>query len=129
MRQRTLARLTISSATGAIAPVTFEWWLNATTFTRSSSSSESRSIRPSSVTPYQRSVAPVRRASSCHGIRFAWCSSSVVTMTSPGPTARSKRLSPNVYDTRLIDSVAFLVNTSSSVSAPTKAAMSARPCS
>ncbi len=26
-----------SSATGATAPVTFEWWLNATTFTRSSS--------------------------------------------------------------------------------------------
>ena len=49
-------------------------------------------MRPSSVTPYQRKVAPVRRASSCHGIRLAWCSSSVVTMTSPGPTARSKPL-------------------------------------
>ena len=45
--------------------------------------------------PYQRKVAPVRRASSCHGIRLAWCSSSVVTMTSPGPTACSNRLSPN----------------------------------
>ena len=89
-----LARAT-SSATGATAPVTFEWWLNATTFTRSSSSSESRSMRPSSVTPYHFNVAPVRRASSCHGIRLAWCSSSVVTMTSPGPTACSNRLSPS----------------------------------
>ena len=40
-------------ATGATAPVTLEWWLKATTFTRSSSCSESRSMRPSSVTPYQ----------------------------------------------------------------------------
>ena len=69
-----LARETIS-ATGAIAPVTFEWWLNATTFTCSSRSSESRSMRPASgpsvVTEYQRSVAPVRRASSCQGTRLA----------------------------------------------------------
>ncbi|CFS00381.1 Uncharacterised protein [Mycobacterium tuberculosis] len=53
----------------------------------------------------------------------------MVTITSPGPTARSKRLSPSTYDTRLSASVAFLVNTSSSVSAPTNNAMSARPCS
>ncbi|COW34520.1 Uncharacterised protein [Mycobacterium tuberculosis] len=45
--------------------------MNATTLTRSSRYSESRSMRPSSVTPYQRNVAPVRRASSCHGIRLA----------------------------------------------------------
>jgi hypothetical protein len=50
--------------------------------------------------------------------------SSVVTMTSPGPTACSNRLSPGAYDTRLIDSVAFFVKTSSSASAPAKAAMS-----
>ena len=116
-----------SSATGATAPVTLEWWLNATTLTRSSSCSESRSMRPSSVTPYQRRVAPVRCASSCQGMRLAWCSSSVVTMTSPGPTAWSNRLSPNTYATRLIASVAFLVNTSSSASAPTNAAIVGPP--
>src|ERR1700730_2253304 len=123
-----LARLT-SSPTGACAPVTLAWWLKATSLTLSSSCSESRSMRPSSVTPYQRNVAPVRRASSCHGTRLAWCSSSVVTITSPGPTARSKRLSPSTYDTRLSASVAVLVNTNSSASAPTKAATSERPCS
>lgn len=38
-------------------------------------------------------------------------------------------LVPSTYATRLIDSVAFFVNTNSSGSAPTNAAMSARPCS
>lgn len=38
-------------------------------------------------------------------------------------------LVPSAYATRLIDSVAFLVNTSSSTSAPTKSAISHRPCS
>ena len=32
-----------------------------------------------------RSVAPVRKASSCQGIRLAWCSISVTTISSPGP--------------------------------------------
>ena len=44
----------------------------------------------------------------------------------------SKRLSPSTYDTKLSDSVAFLVKTNSSagsIEAPTNAAMSARPCS
>jgi len=106
------ARLTIS-ATGAIAPVTFEWWLNATSFTRSSSSSESKSIRPASWTRV-RDPIPLQRGTGTagkflpRGSDWRGCSSSVVTMTSPGPIARSKRLSPNVYDTRLIDSVAFL---------------------
>ena len=35
----------------------------------------------------QRSVAPVRRQSSCHGTRLAWCSISVTTISSPGPSA------------------------------------------
>ena len=47
------------------------YWVNETTFTDSSRVSESKSIRPSSVTPNQRSVAPVRPQSSCHGTRLA----------------------------------------------------------
>ena len=109
-----LARRTISG-TSATAPVTFDWWVKATTLTDSSSSSESRSIRPSGVTPYHFSVAPVRRASSCHGTRLAWCSSSVTTMTSPSPMRCSPaRSSPSEKATRFSASVAFLVNTSSS---------------
>ena len=69
--------------TSVTAPVTFDWWVNATTFTVSSNSRESMSIRPSSVVVYHFSVAPVRRHNSCHGTRFAWCSSSVTTTVSP----------------------------------------------
>ena len=120
------ARRTIS-ATSACAPVTLDWWVNATTLTVSSSSSESRSMRPSSVIAYHFNVAPVRRASSCHGTRLAWCSSSVITMVSPSPTANSPaRESPSTYATRFNASVAFLVNAISSLSAPTKAAMASR---
>ena len=42
--------------------------------------------------PNQRSVAPVRCASSCHGTRLAWCSISVTTISSPGP--RRNRSAP-----------------------------------
>ncbi len=45
----------------------------------------------------------------CHGTKFAWCSSSVITTRSPGP-----RLSrPQAYATRLSASVAFRVKTTS----------------
>ena len=44
-----------------------------------------RSSRPSSVSPNQRSVAPVRSQSSCHGTMLEWCSISVMTTSSPGP--------------------------------------------
>ena len=92
-------------------------------------------MRPSSVTGYQRRVAPVRRHSSCHGTRFAWCSSSVTTISSPGPSTNRSDSGPRpvrieelliAYATRLIPSVAFLTNTSSSGSAPTNAAMRER---
>ena len=120
------ARRTISS-TSACAPVTFDWWVKATTLTDSSNSSESRSIRPSSVILYHFSVAPVRRASSCHGTRFAWCSSSVTTMVSSAPTASEPaRESPSTYATRLSASVAFFVNAISSFTAPTNDAIASR---
>jgi len=58
----------------------------------------------------------------------------VTTISSPGATANRRSASvtlptealPNAYATRLIPSVAFLVNTTSFGSAPTKAAMRAR---
>src|SRR3954452_3368110 len=69
------------------------------------------SSRPSSVTPNQRSVAPVRSQSSCHGTRLEWCSISDTTISSPGPSDRN---GPDVYATRLIASDEFLVKTTSS---------------
>ncbi len=86
------------------------------------------------MTPYQRSVAPVRRHSSCHGTRLAWCSISVTTTSSPGPSARCSAPGvvaafPSEYATRLMPSVAFLVSTTSSARAPTNAATVARASS
>ena len=77
----------------------------------------------------------MRRHSSCHGTRFAWCSSSVTTISSPGSSANRADSGPsavridafeNAYATRLIPSVAFFVNTTSFGSAPTNAAIRAR---
>ena len=42
------------------------------------------------------SSAPVRRASSCHGTRLAWCSISVTTIRSPGPTRNRSASGPAV---------------------------------
>ena len=53
-----------------------------------------RSRRPSSVTGTQRRVAPVRRVSSCHGMRLAWCSISVTSTSSPGPSANREPVPP-----------------------------------
>ena len=47
------------------------------------------------VTPYHRRTAPVRRHSSCHGTRFAWCSSSVTTISSPGSSANRADSGPS----------------------------------
>ena len=49
------------------------------------------SSRPSGVTPNQRSVAPVRWHSSCHGTMLEWCSISVMTISSPAPSANLPR--------------------------------------
>ena len=56
-----------------------------------------------------RNEAPVRCAMNCHGTKFAWCSSSVTTTTSPGPRLSS----PQAYATRLIASVALRVKITS----------------
>ena len=84
------------------------------------------------MTPNQRSVAPVRWHSCCQGTRLAWCSISVTSTSSPGPTRNRCACGPAVaalliaYATRFSASVALLVNTISPGSAPMKAATRAR---
>lgn len=84
------------SATGLMVPRTFEACEKATILVEEvmTCRASSRRAAPSSSTGMKRSSAPVRAASSCHGIRLAWCSSSVTTMLSPGPTANRRAVSP-----------------------------------
>ncbi len=89
--------------------MTFDWPVTATIFVRSVISEGSTSRRPSGSDVNQRSVAPVRSASCCQGTRLAWCSISVMRISSPG---LSEAVRPKA--TRLIASVALLVNTISS---------------
>ena len=77
------------------------------------SSTFDRSRWPSSVRPNHRSVAPVRSQSSCHGTMLEWCSISVMTTSSPGPTCRSPGQA-RVFAARLSASVAFLRKITSS---------------
>ena len=92
-----LARETIRSS-GFTVPSTLDWWATATTLARSviTLSTSDRSSRPSAVTPNQRSVAPVRWHSCCHGTRLAWCSISVTTTSSPGPRRNRSASGPEV---------------------------------
>ena len=82
------------SRTGLMVPSTLDWWARATSLVRPviRSPAPGRSSWPSSVTPNQRSVAPVRSHSSCHGTMLEWCSISVMTISSPGP--RRNRAEP-----------------------------------
>ncbi len=81
------------------------------------------------MTPNQRRVAPVRSVSSCHGTMLEWCSISVMTTSSPGPTCRSPGQA-SVFAARLSASVAFLRKTTSSRSgAPRNAATLSRASS
>ena len=129
--------LATSRSTGATVPSTLEACANASTLVRSVtiSSSRSRSRRPSSVSPIQRNVAPVRRQACCHGTRLAWCSSSVTTTSSPARSVYGPASAPptpywlSANATRLRPSVAFRVQTSSSSARPTNAATAARACS
>ena len=120
-----------TSATGEIAPVTLETWVKATTRVRSlMAANEAGSRRPSSSTRSHRNVAPVRRASCCHGTRLAWCSASVTTISSPGRRASavpSRVAFCRAYARRFSASVAFFVQTTSSGRAPRKWARWARP--
>ena len=88
-----------------------------------SSSSENT---PFSSGSRNRSLAPVCLATICQGRRLLWCSITDRTISSP-----SWRLpSPQLYATRLRDSVVFLVKMiSSGLAAPRKEATFARALS
>ena len=77
-------------STGFSVPRMLLTWTKASTLVRSltSASRSVRSSRPSSVSGSQRSVAPVRSQSICHGTRLEWCSISVTQTSSPGPSAK-----------------------------------------
>lgn len=121
----TACALAAMSVIGLIVPSAFDTQVSETTLVCSlmSSSMLLRSSRPSSVTPNQRSVAPVRSQASCHGTMLLWCSISVMSTSSPGFSA-----APSVCAARLSASEAFLVKTiSSRFGAPMKAATLSRP--
>mmetsp|Transcript_36924 Transcript_36924/g.91224 ORF Transcript_36924/g.91224 Transcript_36924/m.91224 type:complete len:236 (-) Transcript_36924:550-1257(-) len=59
------------------------------------------------VSPTWRITAPVLAATSCHGTRLLWCSSTDSTISSPG----LRLAMPHVYATRLMASLALRVNT------------------
>ena len=104
------------SATGLIVPSMFDTQVSETTLVRSviRSSMFDRSSRPSSVSPNQRSRAPLRSVRSCHGTMLEWCSISVMTTSSPAPMARSPVAHASVFATRLSASEAFFVKITSS---------------
>ena len=129
------ARATTAS-TGWTTPVTLLACWKATTRVRSPTTSAMLSgiRRPASSIAIQRSVAPVRAARICHGMRLAWCSDSVTTIWSPGPSANRAAASPPMpWDalpmpeaTRLSAAVAFSAQTICSGEAPTNAPTVAR---
>jgi hypothetical protein len=97
-----------------IVPSVFETRFAATTFTRPAlaiASRPSKRSSPESSIPIARNSAPVRFAICCHGTKFAWCSSSVTTATSPGPRLSS----PQAYATRFSACVTLRVKITSLV--------------
>ena len=77
------------------------------------------------MTGTKRTVAPVMPATICHGTMLEWCSISVIRISSPAARLRT----PQAQATRLIASLAFLVNTTDSRGAPTSRATASRPAS
>ena len=76
--------------------MTFDTSATATMRVRSLSSAARSSTvhRPCSSTRTARSRAPVLAASRCQGMRLAWCSASVTTISSPGSSAKRARGAP-----------------------------------
>ena len=101
--------LRVISSTGLIVPSVLDTWVKATSLglRRSRTSNTSWRRIPSSVIGMNSRSASFSWARICHGTRFAWCSISVRTMTSPRPMFRR----PQEYATRLIASVALRVQT------------------
>jgi hypothetical protein len=75
----------------------------------SSFSYASSTTRPRSSTGATRRRAPVSDASCCQGTMLAWCSSQLITISSPAATLRR----PQLLATRLMASVAPRVKTMS----------------
>ena len=103
------------SATGLIVPSMLETQVSETTLVSGviSSSMFDRSSWPSSVSPNQRSSAPLRSVSSCQGTMLEWCSISVITTRSPALIS-SGPAHAIVLATRFSASLAFLVKITSS---------------
>ena len=115
-----------------MVPSMLETQVSETTLVRSviRSSMFDRSSWPSSVRPNQRSVAPVRSVSSCHGTMLEWCSISVMSDLVAGTDLQRPPAQARVLATRLSASVAFLVKiTSSRDGAPMNAATLSRAAS
>mmetsp|Transcript_22187 Transcript_22187/g.88032 ORF Transcript_22187/g.88032 Transcript_22187/m.88032 type:complete len:238 (+) Transcript_22187:531-1244(+) len=106
---RSRAARTMSSS-GVSQPRTFETYAVATILVRGVMSdwrcARSTFVRSAFSWAYLI-VAPARDAASCHGTRFAWCSSTVSTISSPG----SRCVEPQLCATRLTASVAPRVQT------------------
>ena len=78
-----------SRSTGFTVPSEFETTPVATTLTVPSlaiASSSSSLSSPWSSSEIILNPAPVRLATYCHGTKFEWCSSSLTTTRSPGPS-------------------------------------------
>jgi hypothetical protein len=77
-------------ATGLIVPSAFETWLSATILVRGESrrSKAAMSTSPASSIGATRSFASFSPHSSCQGTMFEWCSSPVISTSSPLATWR-----------------------------------------
>ena len=84
-------------------PRAFETWASDTSFVRGPSKRaySSRMTCPRSSTGATRRRAPVSSQSRYQGTMFAWCSSQVMTISSPLPTF----FRPQAWATRLMASV------------------------
>ena len=91
------------SATGVIVPSAFDTWLIEAMRVRgvNSFSYSSRMIWPLLSTGATFRMAPFSAASCCQGTMLAWCSSQVMTISSPSLTLRP----PHALAMRLMPSV------------------------
>ena len=112
-----------------MVPRTLEAWVKARTRVRGPMmpAAASRSRAPASSTGMNRRVAPVRAASSCHGIRLAWCSISVTTISSPGARAKRRGFGRRAGQGRVQERVGEQVQALGGVGGPDRARPAPRP--
>ena len=87
-RAPTRCAISIICRAGVTVPSAFETWESDTTLVREPSSFwySSSSICPSLSTGATRSLAPTSLHNCCQGTILAWCSSQVITISSPSLT-------------------------------------------